>query len=311
MESNFVIRLTNGETPAKIQTKICSATALVQIHDHFSLLSLPPEIRRIIYAHYFACRVQRLDPRYYILETDPCCSIYSLKKCHSQILTVSRQLYYEAREVLYRDAIWHLSFKALSFAFDPRYVGDASLQAFRSRPEFRCIRNISVGVMFQPTWKMMSPTSEEEKRMRLKVSRRLLRLISHTLFGAVNLRTVKLLWHDRVGQGDWQKKRDCLKALARLPEKVRCTVHWGSEAAALHSPEFFGKEDLSIQEHAAKADLNQFLKIVREQFQARSRPKSVTGLENNSLSGVEHSVEQARSCFGPESDRYTDHAGVL
>lgn len=88
------------------------------------------------------------------------------------------------------------------------------------------------------------------------------------------MRTLKLIWHDRIEHGDWGKKRDCLKPLARLPETVQCAVFLGREAVTVHFPHqtvYKYPTSPSAQDYAAKADLNRHLKNLREQYQAGSR----------------------------------------
>ncbi len=105
-------------------------------------------------------------------------------------------------------------------------------------------------------------------------SAQLMKHICKKLLKAPNLRTLKVIWHDRIEHGEWKKKRDCLKPLARLPETVQCAVFLGAEAVTVHFPHQPLYKDPTIpsaQEYAAKADLNRHLKNLREQYQARSR----------------------------------------
>lgn len=55
-------------------------------------------------------------------------------------------------------------------------------------------------------------------------------------FWTRNLLTLKLCWHDRIDHGDWEKKRDCLSALVRLPETVKYAVFMEAESVQLDLP---------------------------------------------------------------------------
>ena len=140
--------------------------------------------------------------------------------------------------------------------------------------------------MFTTDTKTSTWTPEDSHR--LKVNRKLLDLICETLLLAPSLLTLKVLWHDRLEHGVFKKKRRCLKALARLPETVKCAVFLGLESSTVHFPHrviksrksvFDGpSRSLSAPEQAAKADLNRHLKTVRQQYQARSQRESPHGL---------------------------------
>ena len=253
----------------------------------FPFLSLPLELRREIYGHYFISTADLYNSLYHLIEADKNCDIYCLKKCRTGILIVNHQVYLEARDVLYGDTTWHISFNSLNGRPNPETTSDVSLLAFRSRPEFRFIQNITVGVMFYTARDTSTWTAEDCAR--LDVNRKLLRFICDILLMAPNLLTLKLLWHDRVDHGDWKSKLDCLKALARLPERVKCAVFLGLESPTVHFPHRVIKfrEALSAQEQAAKADLNQHLKTVRQQYQARFQRKSPHGLGDISPSVIE------------------------
>ena len=272
-ESDSVKAFTIQNSPVKPQHETC-ATAYVQSFFNetaeFRLFSLPLEVRRNIYHYYFAPTLSRHESRYHLLQADKNCNIYCLTKCPTHILTVNHQLHDEAQEVLYGDTVWHISFNSFAPGTDHNNVSDASLQAFGSRPEFQFIRNVTVGVMFYPVMKAIH--RKAERRSRLRVNRSLLRIIRRTLLNASNLRTVKLLWHDVIERRNWEKKQGCLNPLAKLPEKVKCTIFLGPEAVAVHSPQLVtnGRRELSDQEHAAKADLNRYLNTIRQQYQASS-----------------------------------------
>lgn len=261
----------------------------------FPLLSLPLELRREIYRHYFIPTGGPYDNLYHLIEEDKNCDIYCLRKCRSQILNVNHQVYLEARDVLYSDTTWHISFNSLSGRPHPGTASDLSLLEFQSRPEFQFIQNITVGVMFYTAKNTSTWTAEDCQR--LEVNRTLLRFICEILLMAPNLLTLKLLWHDRVDHGDWKSKLDCLKALARVPERVKCAVFLGLEAPIVHFPHRVIKAGLSVlppeyprrlsaQEQAAKADLNQHLKTFRQQYQARSQRNSPHGFEGISPSVI-------------------------
>lgn len=263
----------------------------------FPLLSLPLELRREIYRHYFISTGDPYNTLYHLIEADKNCDIYCLRKCRTQILSVNNQVYLEARDVLYSDTTWHISFNSLNGRPNPGVTSDLSLLAFRSRPEFRFIQNITVGVMFYTAKNTSTWTAEDCER--LEVNRTLLKFICKTLIMAPNLLTLKLLWHDRTDHGDWQSKLDCLKALARLPERVKCAVFLGLESTTVHFPhrviksrwsvlpQEYPRQSLSAQEQAAKADLNRHLKTVRQQYQARSQRKSPDGLGGTSPRVIE------------------------
>ena len=261
--------------PTEMQHKI-RATASVQLDlkkemAKFRFLSLPLELRRMIYGYYFYTPVKKWESRYRLVHADKDCNIYCLTKCNTHLLAVSHQVHDEARDVLYRETIWHFSFNSFtSTSFTSvtahRNVSDAFLRVFRSRPEFQFMQNVTVGVMFLTGVRASSRTLEDLNRLR--VNQKLLKKICQALLQAPNLRTLNVLWHDRIRLGDWGKKQDCLRGLASLPAKVKCTVFLGREAAALHSPEVFDYPTLSVEKQAAKADLNQYLNTVRQQYQA-------------------------------------------
>lgn len=270
-----VSALITKDSPAKIRHGMSSTVQTYHEETgQFCLLSLPLELRREIFCHYFTSSLAEYNtllPIYHLVQDDKNCNIYCLRKCHTEILTVSRQVYFEARDILYRDTTWHISFNSLQARIDPGTASYASLRAFRSQPEFRFIQNISVGVMFHTVNKTSVWTSED--RIRLEINCKLLNFICETLLRAPNLRTLKLLWHDPIEHGDWEEKRDCLTALARLPETVECAVFLGKESATVHCPlrDICRQQSLSAQERAAKVDLNRHLKTVRQQHQACSQ----------------------------------------
>lgn len=247
----------------------------------FDLLSLPPELRREIYRHYFVSTGDPYSSLYNLIEEDKDCNsvnIYCLKQCRTQILTINRQVYLEARDVLYSDTTWHISFNSSFGGPYPKSISDVSLQAFRSRPEFQCLQHVTVGVMFN-TSDRKTPTWTPDDSHRLKVNEKLLDLICETLLLAPNLLTLKVLWHDRMKHGVFSKKCACLQALARLPDKVKCAVFLGLESTDVHFPHQriksrgFSKQrgSLSAEDEAVKADLNRHLNTIRHQYQARKR----------------------------------------
>lgn len=144
--------------PVRIYRKILRA---IRKNSGFRLLSLPLELRRQIYGYYFISTPDIHSTRYHPVETDKNCNIYCLRKCHTKILTVNRQLYCEARDVLYSDTTWHISFNSLNGRPNPEIASTASLQAFRSRPEFGLIKNITVGIMFNTAITKSSWTPED------------------------------------------------------------------------------------------------------------------------------------------------------
>ncbi len=131
--------------PVRIYRKILGANGK---NRGFRLFSLPLELRQQIYGYYFVSTLDSHSTKYHPIEIDKNCNIYCLRKCHTKILTVNRQLYCEARDVLYSETTWHISFNSLNGRPDPEIASTASLQAFRSRPEFGLIKNITVGIMF-------------------------------------------------------------------------------------------------------------------------------------------------------------------
>ena len=280
--------------PAKPENRTCT-TASVHLDSietaKFRLLSLPIELRRMIYRYYFHNPLDSWKSRYRLVHDSKYCNIFCLRKCHTQILSVNHQLHDEAIEFLYGDTAWHFSFN--SFASNPAHktvVHGTFLQRFRSRPGFRFIRNVTIGVMFLTVMKASLRTLEN--RSRLRINRKLLRKICRTLCRAPNLRTVKLLWHDWIDCRDWEKKQTCLSSLSKLPEEVRCKVFLGRESTAVHFPTnpIDSRLALSIQEELAKAKLNEYLKAVRREYQASSQHKSSEGLENTS---TQNTIEQS------------------
>ena len=245
----------------------------------FRLLSLPIELRRTIYRYYFHSPLEGWKSNYHLLHESKYCNIFCLKKCHTQILSVNHQIHEEAIEVLYGDTIWHFSFNSFASKTALRTVHDTFLREFRSRPHFRFIRNVTIGVMFRTVMNASFRTLENSNRLR--INRKLLRMICEVLCGAPNLRTVKLLWHDKLDCGDWEKKQTCLSSLAKLPEQVRCMIFLGLESKAVHFSEspINSRLGFSIQEELAKAKLNKYLEASRREYQASSRHKSPEGLE--------------------------------
>lgn len=271
--------------PAKPENETCK-TASVHLHSietaKFRLLSLPIELRRTIYRFYLHSPLDGRGSKYRLLHDSKYCNIFCLKKWHTQILLVNHQIHDEAIDLLYGDTVWHFSFNSFATKNPHKTVDDTFLREFRSRPEFRFIRHVTIGVMFLTVMKASVRTLEN--RNRLRINRTLLRKICKMLRQAPNLETVKLLWHDRIDCGDWEKKQTCLSSLAKLPEGVRCQVFLGPEATAVHFREnpIRGRLDLSIQEEAAKAKLNDHLKAIRREHQASSHHKSPEGLEKTS-----------------------------
>lgn len=280
-ESHSVSAFTARNSTAKSQHGISSTVFVQSEAGNFRFLSLPLEIRQQIYRLYFISTRNKYRSSYRLLETDKNCNIYCLTQCRTQILTVNRQLHSEARDVLYSDTTWHISFNSLSGKPEPEIASNASLQAFRSRPEFHLIQNITVGVMFHltagfhpsedPSDDLSAWTPEDS--IRLEINRKLLNFICETLLQAPNLLSLKLLWHDVIEFGHFKEKRDCLTALARLPETVKCSVFLAAEASTVH---FHQVRDPNLkspwaQDYAAKTYLNRFLKTVREQHQASSQ----------------------------------------
>lgn len=256
----------------------------------FDLLSLPLELRREIYHHCFVPIENPYGSSYRRIEADTYCKIYYLNTCRTSILTVNRQVYLEARDVLYRDTTWHITLDCLNDWPNPDIFGDFSLRAFRSRPEFQFIRDVTIGVMINTYTNTTTLTPEDSQR--LHSNRKLLDLVCETLLLAPELLTLRLIWHDRIEHGVLEKKLDCLQALAKIPETVKCAVFLGSEAMTVHFPHRYSKEfkarwrklaqesprQLSTQEEEAKADLNHHLKTVRQQCQARPRREPLDGL---------------------------------
>lgn len=288
INSSPVRVLTTQRSPSEMQHKKC-ATASVRLDsieiDEFPFLSLPLELRRIIYGHYFYTPIQIWESRYRLVEADKDCNIYCLTKCNTDLLAVNHQVHDEARSVLYADTIWHFGFK--SFTTDSftsvmanKNVSQAFLQGFRSRLEFQFIQHVTVGVMFLTVMRMCYRTLEDRNRLRL--NRKLLKKICEMLHQAPSLRTLNVLWHDRIHIGDWETKQDCLRGLDSLPEKVKCTVFLGHESMALHSPEIWSNRILSEQEQAVKANLNRYLATVRQQYQAYLQRESPVRLKKTS-----------------------------
>ena len=265
---------------AKKQDEICTTAsvqlALVQTVKFRLLLSLPIELRRMIYRYYFHSPSELWQGNYRRIQKSEYCNIFCLKTCDTRILSVNHQLLDEAREVLYNDTIWHFSFRSFDSDIAHKYVDDSFLHEFGSRPAFRFMQNVTIGVMFRPVMKDTVTFGALENRNRLRINRKLLRKICRLLRKAPNLRTVKLLWHDQIDYGDWGVKETCLRSLAKLPEKVRCMVFLGDESMAVHYPgsSVNPRIDLSVQEQAAKAKLNQYLNDVRQRYQAISQHKS-------------------------------------
>ena len=281
--------------PAKPEKGTCT-TASAHLHSivtaKFRLLSLPIELRRMIYRYYFHNPVDQWRSKYHLVHDSKYCNIFCLRKCHTQILSVNHQIYDEAGEVLYGDTTWHFSFNSFASETAQKTVHGTFLRRFRSRPEFRFIRNVTIGVMFRT---VMHPSFRTlENCNRLRINRKLLRKICRTLRRAPNLRTVKLLWHDWINCGDWEKKQTCLSSLFKLPEEVRCTVFLGQEAAAVHFPGYPTDSridlSLSVQEELAKAKLNEYLEAVRREYQASSQHQSPKALEKTS---TQNTIDQS------------------
>ena len=273
--------------PAKPEAEsITCTTASVQLDSiqtpKFRLLSLPIEIRRTIFRFYLHSPHEGWGSRYRLLHDSKYCNIFCLKKWHTQLLLVNHQVHDEAIDLLYEDTVWHFSFNSFVSKIADETVHDTFLREFRARPEFRLIRHVTIGVMFLNV--MKEPFRTLENSNRLRINRKLLRKICKMLREAPNLQTVKLLWHDRIDCGDWEKKRTCLSSVAKLPEGVRCQIFLGPEANAVHSHKnsISSRLGLSIQEEAAKAKLNDYLKAVRREHQASSHHKSPDGLEKTS-----------------------------
>ena len=278
IESHSVSAITTKNPTAESQHAISSTVLVQSCHGetgNFRFLALPLELRREIYHYYFVTIFKDFKSIYHLIEKDKNCNIYCLTQCGTQILTVNRQIHSEAQDILYSDSTWHFSFNSLAAKKYPEVASNASLQAFHSRPEFRLIQHITVGVMFHVASDKAGWTSENT--IRLEVNRKLLNFICETLLQAPKLLSLKLLWHDRFEHGHLEEKRDCLAALARLPETVKCSIFLGSEASIVHnlhrSPT---AESPSAQDYAVKADLNRYLKKVREQHQALSQRDEAT-----------------------------------
>ena len=150
--------------PVRIYRKILRA---IRKNGGFRLLSLPLELRQQIYGYYFISNPDMHSTKYHPVEIDKNCNIYCLRKCHTKILTVNRQLYCEARDFLYSDTTWHISFNSLNQRPNPKIASTASLQAFRSRPEFGLIQNITVGIMFNTAIMKSSWTPEDCNRLKI------------------------------------------------------------------------------------------------------------------------------------------------
>ena len=282
--------------PAKPENGTCTTAS---VHSDsiettkFRLLSLPIEIRRMIYRYYFHNPLSDWCSKYHLVQGSKYCNIFCLKKCHTQILTVNHQIHDEATDCLYGDTFWHFSFKSFASKTGHKTVDSTFLRGFCSRPEFRFIRKVTIGVMFRTVMKESLRTLENENR--LTINRKLLKKICKTLRRAPNLQTVKLLWHDKIDCGDWEKKQTCLSSLAKLQEQVRCDVFLGQESTAVHFPRnpvntLNRGPSLSIQEELAKAKLNEYLNAVRGEYQASSRHKSSEGLEKTS---TQNTIEQS------------------
>ena len=279
--------------PAKTENETCT-TASVHLNSietaKFRLLSLPIELRRMIYRYYFHNPLDSWKSKYHRVQDSKYCNIFCLRKCHTQILSVNHQLHDEAIEFLYGDTTWHFSFNSFASKSAHKIVHGTFLRKFRSRPGFRFIRNVTIGVMFLTV--MKASLRKSENRSRLRINRKLLRKICRTLRQASNLQTVKLLWHDWIDSGDWEKKQTCLSSLSKLPEKVGCKVLLGRESTAVHFPEnpINSRLGLSIQEELAKEKLNEYLKAVRREYQASSQHESAEGLEKTS---TQNTIEQS------------------
>lgn len=292
IDSNSAKVISSEICPAKLEEGICT-TASVHLDSikpaKFRLLSLPIELRRMIYRYYFHNPLNTWKSKYRLIQKSKYCNIFCLKKCHTQILSVSHQLYDEAIESLYGDTIWHFSFNSFVSETARKTVRDTFLREFCSRPAFRFIQHISIGVMFLT---VMNPSlGTLEDRSRLRINRKLLEKICNMLRRAPNLRTVKVLWHDSIKVGDWEKKQICLRSLAKLPEGVSCKVFLGRESPALHFPEIpiSTRLALSTDEGLAKAELNEYLEAVRREYQANSPHKSPEGSEGTSTqNAIEH-----------------------
>ena len=285
---------------AKSESGTCSMTALAH-HlvplasastkaAKFRLLSLPIELRRMIYRYYFHNPFDSWISKYRLVQDGEYCNIFCLKKCHIQILSVNHQLHDEAIESLYGETTWHFSFKSFDSDAAPKTVHGTFLRRFSSRPGFRFIRNVTIGVMFLTVVKL--PRRPLENRSRLRINRKLLRKICRMLRRAPDMQTVKLLWHDCIRIGDWEKKQTCLSSLSKLPEKVKCKVFLGRESADVHFPEnpINSRMGLSVEEEIAKAKLNQYLNAVRLEYQASIQHKSPEGSETTS---TQYTTEQS------------------
>ena len=281
--------------PAKPEKGTCT-TASAHIHSivtaKFRLLSLPIELRRMIYRYYFHNPVDQSRSKYHLIHGSKYCNIFCLRKCHTQILSVNHQIYDEAVEVLYGDTTWHFSFNSFVSETARKTVPGTFLRRFRSRPGFRFIRKVTIGVMFRTVMRPSLRTLENCNRLR--INRKLLRKICRTLRRAPNLRTVKLLWHDWINCGNLEKKQTCLSSLSKLPEEVRCTVFLGQESAAVYFPGYPTDSridlSLSVQEELAKAKLNEYLEAVRREYQASSQHQSPKALEKTS---TQNTIDQS------------------
>ena len=280
---------------AKIEHGICTAASVHHLDsigmDKFRLLSLPIELRRMIYRYYFHYPFEVWETKYRRIEDSEACDIYCLKRCNTQILRVNHQLHDEAKEVLYSDTIWHFGFNSFDPGTAPIDVDNRFLQAFIARPEFRFIQNVTVGVMFLMGRITDASVKKIEHEKRFSINRKLLSKISKTLIQALNLRTLTVLWHDNINQGNWAEKQLCLKKLARIPEKVRCRVIFGREAPMVHFPNPSDdkyRKHLSVQEQAGKTKLNEYLDKVRKKYQTDSQRTSPKGAgEHLALNAVE------------------------
>ena len=272
-------------SPKFVLTEICPAkpeNAAASQRAKFRLLFLPIEIRRTIYRFCLHSPYDGWGSKYRLLHDSRYCNIFCLQKWHTQLLLVNHQVHDEAIDLLYEDTVWHFSFNSLASTTIHETIHDTFLREFRARPEFRFIRHVTIGVMFLTMIK--EPFETLENINRHTINRKLLKKICKMLREAPDLQTVKLLWHDRIDCGDWEKKQTCLSSLAMLPEGVRCQIFLGQEATTVHSHEnpISRRLGLSIQEQAAKAKLNDYLKAVRREHQASSHHKSPEGLEKTS-----------------------------
>ena len=120
MESTSVKTFTPHEIAPNASCTVASEQARLEKPGEFRLLSLPLELRRNIYSHYFVCKINSYDSRYRLVRAGKNCNIYCLRKRQTRLLAMNRQLYIEAREVLYGETIWHISFNSFGPRFDDR-----------------------------------------------------------------------------------------------------------------------------------------------------------------------------------------------